>query len=106
MSTRATYQFITETSNVTLYVHHDGYPEGAAHYLEDAFTAEKFLRKNERAEITESHDRHGDTDYRYTIESNIIQIHKFDYDAASNKAVWVRIGQMLTNDFLSEYLPK
>ena len=74
MSTRATYRFIPKNSVrgrwqsiTTIYIHHDGYPEGAASYLEDAFTAEAFLAKNDRAEVTESHEIHGDTEYRYDI---------------------------------------
>jgi len=75
MSTRATYQFITDYSNVTCYIHHDGYPSGAACYLEGANTVEKFIRKNENAEITLSHESHADTEYRYTVfRGTMIQV--------------------------------
>ena len=71
MSTRATYQFVPADQRfrpiTTVYVHHDGYPEGAAMYLEDVETAEQFIRKNNKAEITDSHETHADTEYRYTI---------------------------------------
>lgn len=83
MSTRATYQFTgARTSGlnhsiptITVYVHHDGYPNGAAKYFWNAhhvergnLPVERFLFANEKAEITESHEAHGDTEYRYTVE--------------------------------------
>lgn len=83
MSTRATYKI----DGVTFYIHHDGYPEGAASYfdamlkasleLEDCGYersryaggyAEQFLRANDRAEFTHSHEMHGDTEYRYNLD--------------------------------------
>jgi len=74
MATRATYQFISEWSGThTVYIHHDGYPEGAAEYFTKENGApivkvESFLRSNEKAELTKSHEIHGDTEYRYTVE--------------------------------------
>jgi len=80
MSTRATYKIGT----TTFYIHHDGYPSGAAVYFwkmqrrqyQDGRggIAEAFLRANERAEITLNHHRHFDTDYRYTIEGNTLTV--------------------------------
>ena len=71
MSTRATYEFISTVSslepNVVVYRHYDGYPEGAAAWLKDVRTAEDFIRKNTEARITQSHDCHGDTAYRYIV---------------------------------------
>lgn len=81
MSTRATYR-LTEKSDrrnlsVTCYIHHDGYPDGGAYYLWNALKAMEtggkgglitsFIRANEGAELTNSHDEHGDTEYRYEI---------------------------------------
>lgn len=87
MSTRATY----EIEGRTFYIHHDGYPEGAASYLYnmvDALTnvdakGEEldifghrmrrgglefaFIRGNGNAEPTENHHAHGDTEFRYTV---------------------------------------
>jgi hypothetical protein len=60
-----------------VYIHWDGYPKGAAHYIADAIgyrgdyektetlTAERFIRENEEAGLTTDHYAHGDTDYRY-----------------------------------------
>jgi len=83
MSTRATYRFVpdnlrfddnakewwdsNEKPAVTLYIHHDGYPEGAAQYLDGVHSPEGFIRKNDRAGITANHEVHGDTEYRYDI---------------------------------------
>ncbi len=89
MSTRATYQFLSEFGGkTTIYIHHDGYLEGAAHYFFEAaryretyFDPERayagrgargslvdwFLRGNDNAEVTASHECHGDTEYRYTV---------------------------------------
>lgn len=72
MSTRATYKF----ENVTYYIHYDGYPEGAASYFQNALLGSngrgglesRFLRYNELAEVTESHEIHGDTEFRYTVK--------------------------------------
>jgi len=76
MSTRATYQFLPDRSefkpNVTFYIHHDGYPEGAADYFRATIArgsigVDNFFRANARAEFTRDHEAHGDTEYRYTI---------------------------------------
>jgi len=84
MSTRATYQI----EDMTFYCHHDGYPEYAAVRFarmiaafnvpakDDNFREIEdrrgslmfaFVRGNLDAQPTESHDAHGDTEWRYTI---------------------------------------
>jgi hypothetical protein len=78
MSTRATYRFASPMPYkpaVTMYIHHDGYPEGAVQYLLAALqqgdgylSAESFIRANGRAELCSSHQSHGDTEYRYEID--------------------------------------
>lgn len=79
MSTRATYKIGTRDSHsVVFYIHHDGYPEGAAEYFLAAATAntlrggmaERFVRANDNAEFTTSHQIHGDTEFRYTLDVN------------------------------------
>jgi len=76
MSTRATYQFTGRyMASVILYIHHDGYESGAAVYFWNAHHcandhgnfADMFHRANERAEFTQSHASHGDTEYRYNF---------------------------------------
>lgn len=92
MSTRATY----EIAGQTFYIHHDGYPAGAASYFEnmigaltvagngqgiDAIADRRggalfaFIRGNLRAEPTESHDVHGDTEYRWKILGDAGALH-------------------------------
>lgn len=77
MSTRATYQFKDKTHNTktTVYIHYDGYLEGAAYYLYETLTkpskggmATQFIRANPQAEITTAHEQHADADYCYDIE--------------------------------------
>lgn len=78
MSTRGTYQFSDSSDRwipkTTVYVHYDNYPKGAASYFYDMLTnpskgdaATQFIRSNRHAEITKSHDAHGDTEYRYDL---------------------------------------
>ena len=87
MSTRATYTI----DGKHFYVHHDGYPEGAAakFYLmlqaigeitgtvgrckNSGGYAENFIRGNDGAEFTESPELHGDRDYHYTIKGKHIR---------------------------------
>ena len=76
MATRATYEFIKREYDALavftcIYKHHDGYPTGAVQHLENASTAESFLRKHTDAEIIADHDTAGDTEYRYTIDRRI-----------------------------------
>jgi len=86
MSTRATYLFTNNSmaaEDICVYIHHDGYPTGAAEYLRKAlFIAktdrrpilEAFIAANSRAEITRSHQAHGDTEYRYTIDRKDVRV--------------------------------
>jgi hypothetical protein len=88
MSTRATYLFTNNSmaaEDICVYIHHDGYPTGAAEYFRKAlFIAktdrrpilESFIAANSRAEITRSHQAHGDTDYRYTIDRKDVKVQK------------------------------
>ncbi|MFG7180681.1 hypothetical protein ACGYQ5_14230 [Burkholderia pseudomallei] len=76
MSTRATYTFVLPYGgNVTMYIHHDGYPEGAARYLLAAHLSEsrgsladRFHRANDRAELMVGEP--GDAQYAYAIHSD------------------------------------
>lgn len=83
MSTSATFEFENESpigeKSVTTYVHWDSYPEGAAEYFLNMIEAEgsihaglgtRFIRANSRAEITESHDLIGDTEYQYDVSQD------------------------------------
>ena len=95
MSTRAVYTFKNnsewDNSEVHIYKHHDGYPEGGLTWIEQGYLyyrdnhetmkhlanmdalATSFLlaiNKGEQygnCEITEHHKKHGDLEYRYEI---------------------------------------
>lgn len=82
MSTRATYRFADDVGTClatvsTIYIHYDGYPEGAATYFYATLInaskggfATQFIRANEHAELTKGHDVHGDTEYQYDVEGS------------------------------------
>jgi len=78
MGTRATYLFIEQSIHTTIYIHWDGYPEGAAAHLWSIFEEEsqrgnmatRLIRGNPQAEITTGHEGHGDTEYQYTIRGS------------------------------------
>ena len=78
MATRATYELHeldkepdSLSGPVCLYLHWDGYPDGAAMYfrrwLEEKHTVLGFLMANPKAEVSDGHESHGDTEYRYTV---------------------------------------
>tara|TARA_R110002072_G_scaffold36929_5_gene108430 strand:- start:2647 stop:2985 length:339 start_codon:yes stop_codon:yes gene_type:complete len=71
--------------DICVYIHHDGYPTGAAEYFRKAlFIAktdrrpilEAFIAANTGAQITRSHQTHGDTEYRYTIDRKDVLVEK------------------------------
>lgn len=109
MSTRATYQF----KNACIYIHHDGYLQGAAFYLYNAFiaagrqtltlTAEDMIRGNEKASITGGHDYHGDTEYRYTITGPHLSVEQEQEREGRYKWVMVWCGDWV--EFINENLP-
>lgn len=104
MSTRATYKIIENHVTTTFYIHHDGYPAGAAVYFQamldynceapNAGMADRFIRANARAELADGHDAHGDTDYQYTIkvegDNDKIKMNYYRCQGASQpKATWL-----------------
>jgi hypothetical protein len=113
MSTRATYRFIGRdfTPTVTIYIHSDGYEAGAAMYFHRMLKSElrgqpavKFIRANIEAEITESHDIHGDTAYRYDIEGSgpeaRVTWFKVSYPTSrGDDRNYVRIGSCTLREF-------
>tara|TARA_R100001129_G_scaffold103444_1_gene70649 strand:- start:1279 stop:1632 length:354 start_codon:yes stop_codon:yes gene_type:complete len=110
MSTRATYEFISTVNsfepNVVVYRHYDGYPEGAADWLKNVRTAEDFIRKNTEASITQSHDTHGDTDYRYIVTRgqkgsvDIVAKQRIVYDQVDR---WIVIFNGSAEEFQRHY---
>lgn len=115
MSTRATYNFKDAYGvDVTFYIHHDGYPEGAAEYLCNALEynaagnqslIDMFYRANERAELTRSHDQHGDTEYRYDIdiESKTITMSVVGYRSIDDcNGTWTKSSFSIL-EFINKY---
>lgn len=124
MSTRATYRFHDDPT-VTIYKHHDGYPKGAACWLYNAWRcrarglAAGFLRGNEDAELTVSHEIHCDTEYRYDLKpdkdtpsgwSITVQERQYDKwravpgpDGGGDLVEW--ITARVVPDFIADYSP-
>ena len=82
MATRATYQFNSKNPEVTttVYIHYDGYPQGSAYYFYQTLLdpssgnlATQFIKANNQAEITKSHEAHGDTEWQYTIDGDNLE---------------------------------
>lgn len=119
MSTRATYRFEAgdvsprasgmRHAPVTLYIHHDGYPEGAAAYFWDMHHVESydrtplvcFIRANERAEVTDGHDAHGDTQYRYTLRGSFLSVSKRYMGAGESNWQGFYTGEW--HEFVNQY---
>ncbi len=108
MSTRATYQFKDGPDTlVTYYIHHDGYPAGAAEYYMipalECFNATGFFRKNERAEVTWGHEAHGDTQFRYTINGEDVDATVTVSERPLSTGVWDPIFEGTLIEFLEKY---
>lgn len=117
MSTRATYQI----DSYTFYIHHDGYPEGAAMYLYEALKhedkrsrdyspnasfADYFIRANNRAELTKSHESHGDTEYHYTVKTSGGKktVSMYKRVRIDGRSAWVTdIHSMPIDEFIAKY---
>ena len=116
MSTRATYTFSNTAlagEDVTVYIHHDGYPMGAAEYFRKAMDEkldsgrqllEAFIAANDRAMITRCHEAHGDTDYRYTTDGKQITVEhrKIEFTDEGYSETWNIITHTSLDDFISE----
>lgn len=92
MSTRANYVFkYGRRTLATFYIHHDGYPEGAAEYFHKALiygngkisSPDIFFRANETCEIS---DIHGDIEYLYELNVNTqsIKVYKILFTETGN----------------------
>lgn len=80
MSTRATYSFELPygKATITIYIHCDGYPEGAACYFWNMYQhksykgslADIFIKANPfDAELIESHEIYANIEYQYYMDS-------------------------------------
>lgn len=102
MSTRANYRI----DDVLFYIHHDGYPEGAADYFNDAIiknngrlTAGAFMRANERCEFSDG--LHGDIEYFYNYNSKEDILRAYSVDFEGEKTLFFN-GSIF--DFINEYI--
>lgn len=105
MATRATYT-IKSRLGVTshLYIHWDGYLEGAAAYFYQALTsnvegnggfAERMIRANSGAELTSDFRQHGDTEFHYEIDADMtLRAHKWRYTDKGRELVPAFIGDI------------
>lgn len=109
MATRATYKFKDNGwtgKDFTIYIHHDGYPEGAAGYFAAASSiyragAEGFIAANSQAYLTPDHDSHGDTEYRYTIEKGQLIAHQRQFNDGVES--WHQFYDGTITDFIKTY---
>jgi len=115
MSTRGTYEFQHQDgSSKFFYVHHDNYPEGAAEkiwkmfenmYRTELFPEPAFLLMNDRAGLTESHDSHSDTDYRYTFKPDMTLIaESCSYRGDEGAKQWKTFYEGAPKGFMDAYL--
>ncbi len=112
MSTRATYLISAgdwTDQKICFYIHHDGYPEGAAHYFlnmhqfknERGGYAGKFFRANENAEFSDAHEDHGNNEYCYTLDNaGQLTVLKRDWDSEK----WQVIYSGLWSEFVNQEL--
>ncbi len=113
MGTRATYHLSAghyDNHRVCFYIHWDGYLKGAAFYFlhmhqlknDRGGYAGRFIRANELAEFTPSHDTHGDTEYRYDLDrAGILTAYeRVNWDPAQ----WNIVYTGLWYDFVNQYL--
>lgn len=93
MSTRANYIFKSGRKTLaTFYIHHDGYPEGAAEYFHKALiydngkinSPDAFLRANDACEIS---CIHADIEYLYKfdIQTQKLKVFKIYFTKTGNK---------------------
>ena len=102
MSTRANYEFYANGKLQTrFYIHHDGYPQGAAVYFHKAllkngghalhsYFTDAFYRANENCEI--SPNVHSDIEYlyQYDVELEILSVIKIDYYWDEDKQEYIK----------------
>lgn len=110
MSTRAVYTFMDNDDEYHVYKHFDGYPEGAAQWIENAlpyawktrFEASEFAcafiaankKENTQGDVYLScgPTNHGDLEYRYEITSHekqiMVKAFKIDIATGNEKEIF------------------
>ncbi len=108
MSTRATYGFEEDGVKAVYYIHHDGYPAGAAEYFKaaqnvysgSAMFMDDFSLANSAASHTVSHESHGDTEYRYDAVGNMLRATK----RINYGSVWTEFFHGTISGFIAQYI--
>lgn len=107
MSTSATYEFTNSknelTPKTTVYIHMDGYLEGAAFYFWNMLQREgsiasfavNFIRANDRAELVKSHAAIYGTEYQYSLDGEQL---------TARKVAGGIVFDGLVYDFVNKYL--
>ena len=111
MGTRGTY----EIEDRVFYCHWDNYPEGAGRRFnkmlecKDGDLAHRFVRGNHDAELTESHELHGDTEYKYRVwrdRDGVVQIIWNERDMLSTALDgWMKPHIMTLSEYLESFKP-
>lgn len=105
MSTRAVYTFIDNNERLHVYKHQDGYPRGAAQFIEKAknfalelpiFEADDFAHafiaanklRGVYISVTTHFDHHSDLSYRYEVTCKLALLHvkAYQYDNNGNSS--------------------
>ena len=102
MSTRATYKltedtYHNDTISIEVYIHYDGYIEGASEYFSNAIKHKQengrgfiasFIRANPYAEATIA-SSHGDTEYHYIMSKTEVKAYKIDYKTDKHSLIGI-----------------
>lgn len=111
MSTRATYQIEGKYSKATYYIHYDGYPEGGAVYFWNMLHEQnhrggyttQFLRANELAEVTSGHEVHSDTEFRYTLKDEFVNVLGRSWIDEEGGKEWKGVFSGNVHEFINRY---
>lgn len=116
MSTRANYEFYANGKLQTrFYIHHDGYPRGAAGYFHKAllkngghalhsYIVDAFYRANEGCEL--SPNQHGDIEYlyQYDVELEILTAIKIDGYWDEDKQDYIKSEEVIFKGTMHKFV--
>lgn len=128
MGTRAVYTFKDQYDTYAVYKHWDGYPSGAAEFLENALPyawqgerfeaadlAAAFVAANKKTEggdvyFTKGQSRHGDLDYDYVVtQKNAekwVTVYSHEWNDVTKKTSRKRFWSGPLLKFIAEYKEK
>ena len=116
MSTRANYEFYANGNlEARFYIHHDGYPQGAAGYFHKAllknngyslhsYFIDAFYKANEGCEI--SPRLHGDIEYlyKYDVELEILTVIKIDFYWDEDKQDYIKSEDIIFKGTVQKFV--